>query len=99
MGINETGQQVKGNKEEVAKQLSGIISLLVDRDVGLLPADIELEGEVGLDSIHRVELSTRISALYGISVGVDELDAMDTFGELVDTVVAAGSGSPTNSAS
>lgn len=87
--------EVTGNstldRQHVAATLSSIISSLLAQDVGEVSEDTELEGQLGLDSIHRVELSTRISKTYGISVGVDDLDIVDLFGELIDAVMAANS--------
>ncbi|ARX80646.1 hypothetical protein SMD44_00044 [Streptomyces alboflavus] len=87
MGTEEPGQAV-ASKQQVAEALTGIIFRLLDREVSEVSEDTELEGDLSLDSIHRVELSTRISDLYNITVGVEDLDTVDTFGELLDAVVA-----------
>jgi acyl carrier protein len=86
------------DRQHVAATIVSIISDLLDRELGEVREDAELEGQLGLDSIHRVELSAQISKAFGISVGVDDLDIVDTFGELLDAVVDAGSGSTTKQA-
>lgn len=88
MSTEETTPQGSLSREKVAKDLIGIISELLRQEVGAVNSTTGLEDELGLDSIHRVELSTRISHLYGLGIGVDDLDVVDTFGDLVDVVVS-----------
>ncbi|GLW04660.1 acyl carrier protein [Streptomyces lavendulae] len=89
MATEEFSEGVESIRRQVENKLTEIISDLLRHKLFNISPEAGLEDEIGLDSIHRVELSTRISRIYGITAGVEEMDDVETFGELADIIVQA----------
>ena len=73
-------------KEELAHEIRAIVceQLGVSRDQ--VTAEASLTVDLGADELDRVELVMAMEEQYGISVELDEAEAIDTFGKLVDAV-------------
>jgi acyl carrier protein len=72
-----------------ASKIIGVINEMLGSEVPQDAVDAELEDELGLDSIHRAELASRLSQMFGLSVGVDELDRAETVAELAAVIDSA----------
>ncbi|MEU1056224.1 acyl carrier protein [Streptomyces sp. NPDC005876] len=92
MGSENAPHELFGDKEKTAEVLTSIMSDLLGRTVDDVQRDTNLQTEVGLDSIHGVELYNRVARNYGVAASTEDLEAVETFGELVDLV----SSSPSN---
>ncbi|GAA3286727.1 acyl carrier protein [Streptomyces lavendulae] len=89
MTTEDFGEDIESIRRWVADKLIEIISELLRRDVRDVNPKTGLECELELDSIHRVELSTRISRICGISAEVEEMDDAETFGQLTEIIAQA----------
>ncbi|MFK0202572.1 acyl carrier protein [Streptomyces lavendulae] len=89
MTTEDFGEDIESIRRRVTEKLTEIISELLRRDVGDVAPETGLEDELELDSIHRVELSTRISHIYGVSAEVEKMDDAETFGQLADIIAQA----------
>ena len=86
MAENNSGATIPERRSEIERIVESIISDVLGRELGVVRADAELEAELGIDSIHRSEISIKISHIYPIPADSEELETADTFGELVDAV-------------
>jgi len=78
-----------GNKNKTAEALTTIMSDLLGRTVEDVDRDTDLRNDIGLDSIHGVEICNRVARDYGVSVHAEDVDAVETFGELVDLIASS----------
>jgi len=72
-------------KEDVEHELARLIGTVSGNDPGSdVAADASLQEELGIDSLALVELAEEIEERYGVRVPDEDLDALRTFGDLVD---------------
>jgi acyl carrier protein len=65
--------------------LARLIGAVSGNDPGSdVAADASLQEELGIDSLALVELAEEIEERYGVRVPDEDLDGLQTFGDLVD---------------
>lgn len=71
----------------------------IGAEVTDLAPNQHLESDLGLESLMRMELATKLEKKLGIAIG-DRIDGLETVGELIDFLEArSGAGSPERIAS
>jgi acyl transferase domain-containing protein/NADP-dependent 3-hydroxy acid dehydrogenase YdfG len=81
------------SSEEIKERLLAIVSERTGYPADMLQLDADLEGDLGIDSIKRVEIAgtlTQTVALPdGVSIDVEELTASRTLGQVISILEAA----------
>ncbi|MGB3439133.1 MAG: acyl carrier protein [Actinophytocola sp.] len=78
------------NQETVAEELASLVAEVLEAPDLEVAHDVDLEGELGLDSIRRGELQARVNSRFGISLDMDDAPfySARTLRELADFVLA-----------
>lgn len=71
---------------QIQGELEGMIRRLRPDLRGQLSSDARLREDIGLDSLHSMELLSRITERYDLDVDVEDLAAIQTVGDVVGFV-------------
>jgi acyl transferase domain-containing protein/NAD(P)-dependent dehydrogenase (short-subunit alcohol dehydrogenase family) len=92
----ETQKQPHGEKTVLSETLLGIVSELTGYPVDMLDMDMDIEGDLGIDSIKRVEiLSTLEERIPGLPAVTPELmGSLKTLGQIADYLTGCAADAP-----
>lgn len=81
------------DRDEVSAELGRMYAEAVEYPVEVFGPDVELEADLGIDSVRQTELMARVAERYGLPPVTDDFRITDygTLGRIADFVVARGS--------
>jgi [acyl-carrier-protein] S-malonyltransferase len=87
---------VAPSRDEASSALRALYAEALEYPEEVFTDDVELEADLGIDSVKQTELLARAAESYGMPARDDDfrLADYDTFGKVVDYVVAQIAGAP-----